>query len=80
MGAGVGIGVDLDTADISCLIYWIMMQTANSATEDLREIMKELNLDHVVEFTASLRDPVDVLGTPNNTGAYTHTGWAGLGR
>lgn len=36
-----------------------------------REIMQELNLEHVVEFTASLRDPVDVLGTPNNTGAYT---------
>jgi hypothetical protein len=24
-----------------------------------------------VEFTASLRDPVDVLGTPNNTGEFT---------
>ena len=36
-----------------------------------REIMQELNLDHIVEFTASLRDPVDVLGTPNNTGEYT---------
>lgn len=36
-----------------------------------REIMAELGLDHVVEFTASLRDPVDVLGTPNNTGEYT---------
>jgi hypothetical protein len=36
-----------------------------------RDIMAELDLDHVVEFTASLRDPVDVLGTPNNTGEYT---------
>lgn len=36
-----------------------------------RDIMAELGLDHVVEFTASLRDPVDVLGTPNNTGEYT---------
>jgi hypothetical protein len=36
-----------------------------------REIMSELGLDTVVEFTASLRDPVDVLGTPNNTGEYT---------
>jgi hypothetical protein len=36
-----------------------------------REIMAELDLEHVVEFTASLRDPVDVLGTPNNTGEYT---------
>ena len=36
-----------------------------------RDIMSELGLDHVVEFTASLRDPVDVLGTPNNTGEYT---------
>jgi hypothetical protein len=36
-----------------------------------REIMDELGLDTVVEFTASLRDPVDVLGTPNNTGEFT---------
>lgn len=36
-----------------------------------RDIMSELGLEHVVEFTASLRDPVDVLGTPNNTGEYT---------
>ena len=38
-----------------------------------REIIAELDInpDHVVEFTASLRDPVDVLGTPNNNGEYT---------
>ena len=36
-----------------------------------REIVAELGIDNVVEFTASLRDPVDVLGTPNNTGEYT---------
>lgn len=27
--------------------------------------------ENTVEFTASLRDPVDVLGTPSNTGEYT---------
>lgn len=27
--------------------------------------------ENTVEFVASLRDPVDVLGTPNNTGEYT---------
>lgn len=31
-----------------------------------RDVMEQLNLDRVVEFTASLRDPVDVMGTPNN--------------
>lgn len=36
-----------------------------------REAMSELGLDRIVEFTASLRDPVDVLGTPNNTGECT---------
>jgi hypothetical protein len=38
-----------------------------------REVIAELDIpaDNVVEFTASLRDPVDVLGTPNNTGEYT---------
>lgn len=36
-----------------------------------REIVAELGVDNVVEFTASLRDPVDVLGTPNNTGECT---------
>ncbi len=38
-----------------------------------REVIASLDIpaDNVVEFTASLRDPVDVLGTPNNTGEYT---------
>jgi len=36
-----------------------------------RDVVTELGITNVVEFTASLRDPVDVLGTPNNTGEYT---------
>lgn len=36
-----------------------------------REAIREMGIDTVIEFTASLRDPVDVLGTPNNTGEYT---------
>ena len=38
-----------------------------------RDIIRSLEIpeDRVVEFTASLRDPVDVLGTPNNTGDFT---------
>lgn len=36
-----------------------------------RDAVRSLGLDNVVEFTASLRDPVDVLGVPNNAGAYT---------
>lgn len=36
-----------------------------------RDVVRSLGLDNVVEFTASLRDPVDVLGTPDNHGEYT---------
>lgn len=38
-----------------------------------REVVASLDIpsSRVIEFTASLRDPVDVLGTPNNTGDYT---------
>ena len=38
-----------------------------------REVIQALDIppSRVIEFTASLRDPVDVLGTPNNTGDYT---------
>ena len=36
-----------------------------------RDIVRDLGIENVVEFTASLRDPVDVLGTPNNDGEYT---------
>jgi hypothetical protein len=38
-----------------------------------REVIAELGIEpnKVIEFTASLRDPVDVLGTPNNQGEYT---------
>lgn len=36
-----------------------------------RDIVQALGIENVVEFTASLRDPVDVLGTPNNTGDFT---------
>lgn len=36
-----------------------------------RDIVQSLGIENVVEFTASLRDPVDVLGVPDNTGEYT---------
>ena len=38
-----------------------------------RDVIASLDIpsERVVEFTASLRDPVDVLGTPNNSGEYT---------
>ena len=35
------------------------------------EIGKELGFDRVVQFFASLRDPVDLLGTPRNDGDVT---------
>lgn len=36
-----------------------------------RDIVDTMGFETVVEFTASLRDPVDVLGTPNNAGEFT---------
>lgn len=36
-----------------------------------RDVVRSMGFERVVEFTASLRDPVDVLGTPNNHGDYT---------
>lgn len=36
-----------------------------------RDIVQSLGIENVVEFTASLRDPVDVLGVPDNTGDFT---------
>lgn len=36
-----------------------------------REIMRTMGFETVIEFTPSLRDPVDLLGTPNNTGPFT---------
>jgi hypothetical protein len=36
-----------------------------------RDIVHELGIENVVEFTASLRDPVDVLGVPQTTGDFT---------
>lgn len=36
-----------------------------------KQVGKDLGFDHVELFFASLREPVDLLGTPNNTGEYT---------
>ncbi len=36
-----------------------------------KDVGRELGYDHVEMFFASLRDPVDLLGTPNNSGEYT---------
>jgi hypothetical protein len=38
-----------------------------------REVIRELGIpqERVIEFTASLRDPVDVLGVPNTHGEFT---------
>mgnify|MGYP003348315056 CR=1 FL=1 len=36
-----------------------------------KQVGKELGFDNVVQFFASLRDPVDLLGTPNNNGETT---------
>jgi hypothetical protein len=36
-----------------------------------RDVVRTMGIQNVVEFTASLRDPVDILGTPDNRGEYT---------
>lgn len=36
-----------------------------------RDVVNSLGIENVVEFTASLRDPVDVLGVPDNNGDFT---------
>ena len=36
-----------------------------------RDVVRTMGFERVIEFTASLRDPVDILGTPNNAGVLS---------
>ena len=51
--------------------YMILGAPGGGKTELARKIGRDLQFDNVVEFNASLRDPVDLLGTPNNNGETT---------
>jgi hypothetical protein len=55
------------------IVPFIMGAPGGGKSACAREIVRDLNIpqEKVVEFTASLRDPVDVLGIPNNHGDYT---------
>lgn len=57
----------------NAIVPFILGAPGGGKSACAREIISELGIepDKIVEFTASLRDPVDVLGTPNNTGEYT---------
>jgi hypothetical protein len=54
-------------------VFFILGQPGGGKSACAREALKELGFTdkNTVEFVASLRDPVDVLGTPNNSGDFT---------
>lgn len=57
----------------NAIVPFILGAPGGGKSAVAREVIASLNIetDKVIEFTASLRDPVDVLGTPNNSGDYT---------
>jgi len=51
---------------------FLLMGPPGGGKSDLaRDIGRELKYDNIIEFNASLRDPVDLLGTPSNAGETT---------
>ncbi len=52
------------------IVPFILGAPGGGKSAAAREIMQELGLETVIEFTASLRDPVDVLGMPITSGEY----------
>jgi hypothetical protein len=55
----------------NAIVPFILGAPGGGKSACARDIVQSLGIENVVEFTASLRDPVDVLGVPNNTGEYT---------
>jgi hypothetical protein len=51
--------------------YLLLGQPGAGKSALARDIGRRLGFDRVEEFNASLRDPVDLLGTPNNHGDVT---------
>lgn len=62
-----------DRADANKTVFFIMGRPGGGKSACARDSLKELGFTqaNTVEFVASLRDPVDVLGTPNNNGDFT---------
>jgi hypothetical protein len=50
---------------------FILGKPGGGKTELARKVGRDLGFDQVIEFNASLRDPVDLLGTPRNAGEFT---------
>lgn len=51
--------------------YLLIGPPGGGKTDLCRDIGRALDFDKVVSFNASLRDPVDLMGTPRNNGAVT---------
>jgi hypothetical protein len=51
--------------------YLILGSPGGGKSALAKDIGKSLGFDQVVEFEASLRDPVDIMGTPRNNGVVT---------
>ena len=62
-----------ERADANKTVFFIMGKPGGGKSACAREALREMGYDesNTVEFVASLRDPVDVLGTPNNNGDFT---------
>ena len=62
-----------DRPDANKTVFMIMGQPGGGKSACARDALNELGFTdaNTVEFVASLRDPVDVMGTPNNAGDFT---------
>ena len=62
-----------DRADANKTVFMIMGRPGGGKSACARDALKTMGFTdaNTVEFVASLRDPVDVLGTPNNHGDFT---------
>ena len=62
-----------DRGDANKTVFFIMGQPGGGKSACAREALVSLGFTaaNTVEFVASLRDPVDVLGTPDNGGDFT---------
>lgn len=62
-----------DRADANKTVFFILGQPGGGKSACARAALRDMGYTaaNTVEFVASLRDPVDVLGTPNNSGDFT---------
>jgi len=51
--------------------YFIEGKPGGGKSALSRDIVRSMGITNVLEFNPSLRDPVDILGTPNNNGEFT---------